>query len=289
MKFEELYSSINAKNLEIFITETKDKIKKELKPNAVFNLIFKKAWNEKELRSMKKASIQASLSYLEFLLNEHGDGFEKSVRNCLADLYEYYIEVFSESHTSSWIFNVNNIPTSIYFQLSKNIFYQNSIPDKLQKGSYLDLPATYLLRLCLEGRIHGLLGIDYIRVGEGSIPLSDILKIVQNLKSIKFSSEIKWERITQINDWLNHYIHRNLRPTPWCIHYAFQEMEPFFKTGMREFGNTKSYSSYASAFLENKEVFQIELLNRLEERYPTKKISIKWSGLHEVHLKKEIS
>lgn len=285
MNLNQLYTGINEENLKAFIEDTSQRVVKPLKHGGVFNLIFKKSWKEKELHSLQKANIQAALIYLEFLTNKKTSDFEQNVRNCLADLNYFYREFFPPSEDSPPIFNVNNIPTSIYFDLSKGLFYENAIPSILQKRSYLDLPVTYLLRMCLEGRIHGFLGIDYVRVGKNPISLSEILKLTQKLQTIEFSPSIKWDRIIKINDWLNHYIHRNLRPVPWCIHLAFQELELFFKNGMREFGSTKSYSSYASTYMEDKDLFQNEFSTILKQRFPGEETSIKWSGLHEIHLK----
>lgn len=282
MDLNQLYGSISIENVKSFIGETNQNIGTHLKYGGVFNLIFSKSWKERELQSLRKASIQGALIYLDFLIENESDNFEQDVRNCLADLYPFYRDFFSISERSL-IFNVNNIPTALHYDLSKGLFYGNSIPEKLQKRSYLDLPVTYLLRMCLEGRIHGFLGIDYVRKGENSIPLSEVLKLTQKLTTIEFSSEINWDRICKINDWLNHYIHRNLRPVPWCIHLAFQELDVFFKFGMREIGTTKSYSTYYSTFMKDKDLFQKEFSILLKQRYPKEETMIKWSDLHEIH------
>lgn len=285
MELTNLYSSISKDNVKSFILNTNLKIRPQLKYGGVFNLIFSKSWKERELQSLRKASIQGALIYLNFLVESESENFEQDVRNCLADLYPFYRDYFSISEGPR-IFNVNNLPTALHYDLCKGLFYENSIPEKLQKRSYLDLPVTYLLRMCLEGRIHGFLGIDYLRKGGSSIPLSEVLKLSQKLTTIEFSPEVNWDRICKINDWLNHYIHRNLRPVPWCIHLAFQELDVFFKAGMREIGTTKSYSTYYSTFMEDKDQFQKEFSDILKEKFPHDEIDIKWSHLHEIHLKK---
>lgn len=286
MKIFELYRSINSKNVESFIIYTSSLFKKEYKLNGINRLIFKKKWQKKEYEPYCRANIRAALVYLDFLVKNHDENFESNVRNCLADLYPFYKEIFPNLCDKNDLINVNQLSSFLHFDIAKSLFYKNTILPKLQKKNYIDLPVVYLLRLCLESKVYGILGIDYIHIDNSSTQLSKILEIVPSLKTIEFSSQINWSMIQDINDWINHFMHRNLRPFPWTIHFAFQQLEPFFKVGSRNFGNTVSHSVYASAFLENKDSYIREIQQKFKELYPEKEVKIKWRMIQEVHLKK---
>ncbi|WP_431137974.1 hypothetical protein, partial [Psychroserpens mesophilus] len=60
-----------------------------------------------------------------------------------------------------------------------------------------------------------------------NIGLSTLIKVSKGLNSVEYSNKMDWTEIEWVNNWLNHHMHRHLRPYPWIIHQALEVLIPF--------------------------------------------------------------
>lgn len=147
----------------------------------------------------------------------------------------------------------------------------------MQKKRYdLDILVLYALRLSLERRILGFLGIDFIISNEKPVGLSKLLKIVKKLDNVIYKDEIDWDKIEVVNNWINHHMHRHLRPYPWVIHQAFEVVDPLLEKSKVIDGNTIHYSIHASTFVHDEEAFHAEIEERINAEMPN--VYIAWKA-----------
>ena len=68
--------------------------------------------------------------------------------------------------------------------------------------------------------------------------------------------------------WLNHHMHRNIRPEPYIIHTVLKYLKPIFTAGKKELGGSTLYSFDMSAYVEDSEAYHEEIEMKLKKKYP---------------------
>ncbi len=185
---------------------------------------FKTSWTDKETKLLTRCHIQNALEYLCFIK----ESFKKEqLRTVVADLAIYVNTLDSNEDTSFIIISTNTIPSAIQFDSAKRLFYNHQIRKQNQNNYATDLLTLYAIRLSLESRVRGLLGIDYATNTGKNIGLSTLIKISKTLTSVEYSTSVDWIEIEWVNNWLNHHMHRHIRPYPWNIHQALEVLKPF--------------------------------------------------------------
>jgi hypothetical protein len=235
-------------------------------------------WTTREINLICRCHIQNAAEYLSSILTDYNDGQIKVV---IADIAKY-IKVLDESEDVSFILlSTNTLPSAIHFDAAKRLFYTHQIRDQNQNNYNTDLLTIYSLRLALESRIRGLLGIDYATSKGKSIGLTTLIKVSKELKSVTYSSDFNWTEIEWVTDWLNHHMHRHIRPYPWVIFQAIETLNPFVDPKDPILVNEKRvYSFYSATYVRNEQEFEQELEEALKQEYP--EIQITWLTKREI-------
>ncbi|AIZ42367.1 hypothetical protein [Cellulophaga baltica] len=198
---------------------------------------------------------------------------------------EFGSDLDSNEDTSFILISTNTLPSAIQFDSAKRLFYNHQIRKQNQNNYSTDLLALYAIRLSLESRVRGLLGIDYATTNGKNIGLSTFMKIAKGLKYVEYSSNTEWTEIEWVNNWLNHHMHRHLRPYPWIIHQALEVLrllvdpkEPLIKS------NRTIYSFYSATYVIDESALQKEIEATLKELHI--KVQIRWLDKREIVKKK---
>jgi hypothetical protein len=243
---------------------------------------FKILWTNKDIILLTKCHIQNAVDYLNSIKNN----FSKTqIRILIGDLAKYVSHLDTNEDTSFILFSTNTQPSAIQFDSAKRLFYNHQIREQYQNNYSTDLLTLYAIRLSLENRIKGLLGIDYATNKGKIINLSTLIKISKGLKSVEYCKKINWDEIEWINNWLNHHMHRHIRPYPWIIHQSIEVLNPFIdpKEPLLK-GDRKIYSFYSAAYVNDEKDFENEIESNLIKIYPD--IEIKWLFKREIVVKK---
>jgi hypothetical protein len=72
--------------------------------------------------------------------------------------------------------------------------------------------------------------------------------------------------------WLNHNMHRALRPEPYVLHEVIQYLEPIFKADKIENEKGTMYSIHSSAYVDDLNAFHTEVEQLLQTEFPDCKI-----------------
>lgn len=259
---------------------------KELKIRLIRQYLFKTSWNEKDDKLKARCHLKAASSYLMFFLINEIKFKKEQIRIVIADLANY-ISDFDKNDDTSFIFmSTNVLPSAVHFKITEQLFYENNIDSSRRDNYKTDLLTIYSLRLSLEKRIRGLIGIDYATSGSQNIGLSTLIKLAKKLKNIKYSENINWTEIESVNKWLNHFMHRNIRPYPWIIHQALEVLRPLIDPSEPIFiDDRKIYSFYSASYVENESLLEKEITQSLKSEFP--KIKVKWKNEREILKKKE--
>lgn len=130
------------------------------------------------------------------------------------------------------------------------------------------------MRLALEKRILSFLAIDYIETENGSpVMLSRLFPIIKRLNNIEFKPEVNFDQIKWVWDWLNHYMHRHLRPYPWAIHQAFQILNALLLPSEKVTPKTTIHSFYASTIIRDWDGLKYEIQKSVEQDIKGAKIT----------------
>jgi hypothetical protein len=173
------------------------------------------------------------------------------------------------------------LPSAIHFDIAKKLFFTHQIREQNQNNYDTDLLTIYSLRLSLESRIRKLLGIDYATSKGKSIPLSTLIKVSKDLKTVRYSDDFNWIEIEWINDWLNHHMHRHIRPYPWVIFQTIEALKSFLDPKEPLFVEGRTiYSFYNATYVDNEAEFQKEIETSLKLEYP--EIEIEWLASREI-------
>lgn len=173
------------------------------------------------------------------------------------------------------------MPSAIHFDIAKTLFYTHQIKEQNQDNHSTDLLTIYSIRLALESRIRGMLGIDYATSRGKNIGLATLIKISKELKSIKYSVDLHWTEIEWINDWLNHHMHRHIRPYPWVIFQAIETLKSFVDPKEPLIINESTiYSFYSATYVSDEPAFEHEIETALKKE--CQEIIINWLKIREI-------
>lgn len=252
---------------------------KGLRKSNIAQTILKVKWKQTEIEHISRCHIQSAILYLNFLNSKKELDIHK-VQHTIAEIVNYVKVIDNEEDISFIISSTNTLPTNIHYGNAKSLFFNQKL--KSVKDNYdSDILVLYGIRLSLEQRIHGILGIDYVNSNDRPIPLSKLIEITKSLKNIEFNEDVDWERIIQINKWVNHFIHRNLRPHPWMIFIVFTYLDSLLNGGkyLHKDGRI-TISINASTIVHNDDDLTSEILEVLNAEFNN--VIIKWSFQRDV-------
>jgi len=256
---------------------------KQLKTEHLRHYLFKTIWTSRDLKLKARSHLQGGANYIDRLLI---DGLTEGKNiNCLkttiADITTYVDHLNGSDDTSFVLMSTNTLPSTIHFNHATSLFYKKKLSTETNDSYEFDLLVLYALRLSLEKRIHGILNTDFIKPPNSKpVALSRLIGIAKNLDNINYSEEIKWNQIEWVNDWLNHHIHRNLRPYPWIIFQAIKVMEELLGPKRYETEASKGFSYYGSTTTSDLETLKNEIEAKILKEIPN--ATIRWAHSHEV-------
>ncbi len=272
------YTNSTNENIELLIEYFTKISGKKLTASCRKQNAFKIQWTVQEMKLRSRCHIQNAT---EYLLSIKENNPEKQIKTIIADIAKYVSHLDKNEDVSFILMSTNTLASATHFNIAEILFTTHQIRDQNQNNYSTDLLAIYSLRLSLESRIKGLLGIDYAVNKGKNIGLSTFIKISKDLKLVKYLKTVNWTEIEWINTWLNHHMHRHIRPYPWSIHQAIESLKSFIdpKEPLLIEGRT-TYSYYSAAFVENEEKFHNEIDYNLKLLYP--EIEIKWKFKREI-------
>ncbi|GGG30701.1 hypothetical protein [Pontibacter amylolyticus] len=248
---------------------------KELTKSIIRQYLLKIKWEKKEVRLLYRCHCKAASTYLRYLIRD-SDAFNKDqVKTTIADIAPYISFLDSGKTSDLLLRSTNSIPSSIHYNHAKSLFYRHDLPQDSKNNYESDLLVLYAVRLALEKRIRGFLGIDYATIKDKPIGLSKLINICKNLKETEYASTISWQEISWLNVWLNHYMHRHIRPFPWTIHQTFEILDSLLNPTMYKHGDREIHSFYASTVVFDEEQFSKEVLSKLKDLNTD--IEVKWA------------
>jgi hypothetical protein len=253
------------------------------KEDWVFNQIFKTKWDEKETKNVSLANVAAAKHTLQRLIRKNPGMDNLAIIELLEDLLcdiRVWMNLVDPKQDFSWlIFNTNATDSRFYYSVFHHLMFEEKERGKLNSDARF-ISATLLIRHTIEQRIKGLLGIDYIINYKRPIGLSSIIEYVGKLSLLKYRNGIDFSRISKINDWANHFLHRGIRPHPWQIEWANVELEKWFYKGKTL--DEKANSIHASFETENLNLLRAEFEEKIKLKFPT--CIIKWHNDSEIHV-----
>lgn len=272
------YSELTNKNVERLIEYLKLVGGKPLTTKCKRQNAFKISWKEKEHKLLTRCHVQNAAEYLNFIK----EGISKGqLRTVIADIAKYVEFLDSNEDTSFIVISTNTQPSAIQFDSAKRLFYNHQIREQYQNNYSTDLLTLYAIRLSLESRVLGLLGIDYATARGKNIGLSTFIKVAKGLKSVEYSSKTEWTEIEWINTWLNHHMHRHLRPYPWIIHQALEVLKPFVDPKDKLIKSNRTiYSFYNATYVNDESALEKEIISSLVKLYED--LKIKWLDKREI-------
>jgi|WetSurMetagenome_2_1015567.scaffolds.fasta_scaffold00004_9 hypothetical protein len=249
------------------------------------NNIFKTKWSSKDDDLMNRCHLKAAALYLTHLITEgKSNDNSGSIRTTIADLAPCVEQLDQNEDCSFIILSPNTLSSSIHYKHAEWLFYKNRLPEDSNERYTLDVLVLYALRLSLEKRILGILGIDYLIYKNKPVGLSRLIPILERLENVQYDSRIIWLEIKVVNDWLNHFMHRHIRPYPWVIHQVFEVLNPILLPGQLIEGNTKHFSLYASTFVKDEDNLHSEIEEKINSLLPSHEI--RWLNKREILLAK---
>ncbi|MBB6461849.1 hypothetical protein [Flammeovirga kamogawensis] len=272
------YNNTSLKNIELLIEYLKKIGGKPLLIACRRQNAFKLSWTSRDKMLISRCHIQNAVDYLEYIKTDYS---EKQIKVVIADLASHIKTLDKNEDVDFILMSTNTLPSAIHFDIATKLFFNHQIREQNQDNYSTDILTLYSIRLALESRVRGLLGIDYAVSKGKNIGLSTLIKISKNLTTIEYSKEIDWGEIDWINKWLNHNMHRHIRPYPWSIFQALESLkffidpkDPLIKDGR------KIYSFYSTTYVEDESSYEKEVETKLKNQYPD--IEIKWSYKKEI-------
>ncbi|WP_028891189.1 hypothetical protein [Tenacibaculum sp. 47A_GOM-205m] len=251
---------------------------KNLKLNCKRSNIFKVKWTDKEFPLITRCHVQSSIDYLKTF---NDDFKEKQIKIVIADIANIIKFLDKNENIDFILVSTNTLPSAIHFSFAENLFFNHQIKEQNQNNYSTDLLTIYALRLSLENRIRGLLGIDFATSNGQNIGLSTLIKVAKSLKKVEYSMNVNWDEIEWVNHWLNHHMHRHIRPFPWIIFQAIEILKPLIDPKEPILINgKKTHSFYNATIIENEFELQKEIEYILKEKYEN--IIINWKSKREV-------
>lgn len=272
------YTKLTNENLDNLISYLKQIGGKPLTTTCKRQNAFKTSWLDKENKLLARCHVQNASEYLDFIKKSIN---AEQLKTVIADITRFVLLLDPNEDTSFILISTNTQASAIQFDSAKRLFYNNQIKEQYQNSYSADLLTLYAIRLSLESRIRGLLGIDYATSNGNYIGLATLIKTSKKLKSIEYSKETKWTEIEWVNNWLNHHMHRHIRPYPWIIHQALEVLKPFIDP---KEPLTKSdriiHSFYSATYVNDEKAFENEIKLHLKELYPN--VKIRWLNKREI-------
>lgn len=229
---------------------------------------------------INRCHIQCAAEYLDYIKHDYD---KKQIKNTIADITDYVSYFDNNEDVDFVVLSTNALPSKIYYLQAQDLFYKYNLREQFRDSYSIHLISVYNLRLALESRIKGLLGIDYVLTNGKPIGLKNLIDISKNLKSIKYDNEINWQEIVWLNEWINHYIHRALRPYSWMIHQGFEVLKILLNPKKAIINKSrKTYSIYSATIVEDELAFKTEVENTLKNRF--KNVEIFWMIKSEILL-----
>lgn len=276
------YFSTDNKNVESLLQYFDTISGKKLKLPFIRQKLFKTSWKGSEIRLIYRCHLQAAILYIDHLMTVKPlSDLTEEVKMIIAEIVPYVRELNNEQDTSFIIMSPNDPPSFAHYLNAQELFYNHNIREDYRNNYSCDILVLYSLRLTLEKRIYGIVGVDYIlNKDKKPVPLSKMIKLIQSLKNIEFSSSISWEEIEAVNRWLNHFMHRNLRPHPWIIHQVFETLNEILRNKTYKHFNREIHSWYGTTVVKNKDEFEKEIEDTIRKEFPGCKII--WTNSQEL-------
>jgi hypothetical protein len=99
------------------------------------------------------------------------------------------------------------------------LYRRNSTGSIQQWNIYVEDDTYYTI----AGKVDGKQTITKPTTCKGkNIGLNSLIKLSKELKTVKYSKAVNWTEIEWINIWINHHMHRHIRPYPWVIYQAIE-------------------------------------------------------------------
>lgn len=275
---KDAYTKLNNETLNNLITYFKEISGNPLTTKCKRQNAFKTSWSDKEIRLLARCHVQNTSEYLGFIRENIN---KEQLKTVIADIVDFVRYLDPKEDTSFIILSTNTQPSAIQFDSAKRLFYDHQIRKQYQNNYSVDLLTLYAIRLSLESRVRGLLGIDFATSNGNNIGLSTLIKISKQLKCVEFSEETKWEEIEWVNNWLNHHMHRHIRPYPWIIHQAIEVLKPFVdpKEPLIK-SNRTIHSFYSATYVNDESALKNEIELHLKKLYP--EVKIRWLKKREI-------
>ena len=256
---------------------------KKLKIEHLRHYLFKTNWSSREQTLKARCHLQGGANYIDQLLE---DGLTdpnniNSLKTSIADVATYVDQLNGNDDTSFIFMSTNTLPSTIHFKHATLLFFKKGLSVE-RNGSYeFDLLVLYALRLSLEKRIHGILKTDYIKSSNNKpLGLSRLIGIAKNLNNIHYSEGIKWNQVEWVNEWLNHHVHRSLRPYPWIVFQAIKVMGELLEPKEYETLTSKGVSFYGATTTSDIVALKNEIESKILKEVPD--AIIRWAHNHEV-------
>jgi hypothetical protein len=241
---------------------------------------FTTRWTKRGENLRNRCHIQNAVEYLESIKYCYS---QDQLKATIGDIAEYVAHLDSNEDVSFILLSTNTLPSAIHFDIATRLFLTHQIRDQNQNNYGTDLLTVYSLRLSLESRIRGLLGIDFATNNGKPVGLNTLIKVSKNLKSVEYSETVKWPEIEWINEWINHHMHRLLRPHPWIIYQAIESLKSFVNPKHAiSIDGRAIFSFYSATSVVNEKELHNEIESALKTEFP--KIVIKWSDSREIIL-----
>jgi hypothetical protein len=282
MELQTAYESLSKDNIFLFIELLEGSIKKNFSLSHLRRFGFKTSWKENELNERNQCDIQLAIRLLKHLRNQ--DSFDQPLAKLtIADVFPILNQSKAIDHTKWRLYSTNTLPAFLHFNQAKNLFWQHELSTDKKNPYNTNLLSVYALRLALEARIKKMLGITYAqrknKAGWQDIGLDELIRIAGRLKSIKYSQNINWNEIRQVNKWFNAFVHSTIRPFPWLIFQAIEVLEPLYDSKPVEAEKVAKYSLYSSTQTVSIEDVRKELHTLLSKK---QEIQIYWNDFHEL-------
>ncbi|WP_162296724.1 hypothetical protein [Confluentibacter citreus] len=272
------YTNLTNENLDNLIYYLKKISGKPLTVKCKRQNAFKILWHDKETKLLARCHVQNAAEYLDFIKENIKT---EQLKTVVADISDYVQFLDSNEDTSFILISTNTQASAVQFDNAKRLFYNHQIREQYQNNYSTDLLTLYSIRLSLESRVRGLLGIDYAKSSGKNIGLSTLIKISKGLKSVQYSTETDWIEIEWVNNWLNHHMHRHIRPYPWIIHQALEVLKPFVDPKKPLINSDRTiYSFYSATYVIDENILKNEIELNLKELFP--EVQIRWLNKREI-------
>jgi len=274
MVLKKTYKQITEENCRELLTYLWSISGKRLSLTAVRQAIFKTSWKSEEIKHRNRCQVQAAAMYLEYLLEQPwSDKIKNDIKTLIAEVRIFVRDIDPEEDTSFVLLSTNSLPSTIHYMHAEYLFYHNMLPKDTDKRYSIDILVLYAIRLSMEKRMLAFLGIDYVETENGGpVLLSRLFPVIKSLQNIEFDEGVDFDQIKWVWDWLNHYMHRHLRPYPWVIHQAFQVLNPLLLPSNKVTPKTTVYSYYASTVIRDWHVLKNEVETAISQLVPGARI-----------------